>query len=140
MRYISSLGYLWLHVFVRRETGENTCECGQNQSFVSNNMSPKHYIKCYKQKNELWKTASLTGFQKSQLQNDSIFFCVHPCWSCYFCFFIYTFFQRFERLFLCFIHFWSGSSHCLNFDKFRDTVLLNAPITLRVFIANNITA
>ena len=28
-------------------------------------------------KNELWKTASLTSFQKSQLQNDSIFFCVH---------------------------------------------------------------
>ena len=32
-------------------------------------MSPKHYIKRYKQKNELWKTAS---FKK--LQTFSVFF------------------------------------------------------------------
>ena len=37
------------------------------------------------------------------------------------CCVIYTFLQRFEGLFLYFTQF-LGSSHCLNFDKFRDTV------------------
>ena len=37
------------------------------------------------------------------------------------CCVIYTFLQRFEGLFLYFTQF-LGSFHCLNFDKFRDTV------------------
>ena len=49
----------------------------------------------------------------------------HPCLLWYLlC--LYTIFKPFERVFLCLAHFGSGW-HCLNFDKFRDllVVLLN---------------
>ena len=86
-------------------------------------MPPKHYIKRYKQQNELWKIVRQTSFQKPQLQSVLIFFkFVHPCLLLYSCV-INTFFSCFERLFLCFT-LSGGGSHSLDFDKFCDTAPL----------------
>ena len=66
---------------------------------------------------ELWKTVRLTG----HLRSASIFFkVVLPFFFlCYYLYFFLHFFWGVIVLF--FIHF-SGGSHCLNFDKFWDTV------------------
>ena len=76
------------------------------------------------QKKKCWKTVRLTSFQN---RNSNPFFKSSSSLSiratfCICCV-IYTFLYCFERLFLCFTQF-GGSSHSLNFDKFRDTASL----------------
>ena len=74
--------------------------------------------------NEIWKTLRIISFQKAQLPSISIF-CntVHSKFLSFF----------FALLFICYCHVLSryfcftkigGGSHCLNLDKFRDTVPL----------------
>ena len=64
-------------------------------------------------KNELWKSVSLTSY-KRQFQYVSIFFkFVHPCFLLYL---------------LCYLHlfWWQFLLRALNFDKFHDTAPLNS--------------
>ena len=69
-------------------------------------------------KNELWKPARLTSFQKPQLQSVLIFKLVHPCPLLY----------QLAVLFILSFNILSHSfdvlhSRCLNFDEFPDSAL-----------------
>ena len=89
------------------------------QSIISNLTSNR---------NELWKTVSLTRFQKPQLQSFSIFFkLIHPCLLLYLLCYKPSFIKHFEQLFLYFTQL-CGSLHCPNFGKFYDS----APLKLLI--------
>ena len=95
------------------------------KSIVSNKyVSWAYQTRNTNNRNELWKTVSLTSFQNPQLQSVTIFFkFVHLCLLLYLLCYLYLL-LTFWLLFLSFTQFASGS-HCLNFDKFRDTTPLD---------------
>ena len=69
-------------------------------------------------KNELWKPARLTSFQKPQLQSVLIFKLVHPCPL------LYQLAVLFIPSFNILIHSFDVlHSRCLNFDEFPDSAL-----------------
>ena len=72
-------------------------------------------------KNKLLKTVRLTSFQKPQLKSVSISSTFSIRCSLNFVYLLSYLYLlvSFERSFLCFTQF-GESSHCLNFDKFRD--------------------
>ena len=85
-------------------------------------MFQKHYIKRYKQQQRTLRYCKANKFSKTTIAirfNLKSLGLSHSCLLLYLLYYLYLFFL-FERLFLCLTQV-CGVSHCLNFDKFRDT-------------------
>ena len=96
----------------------------QNQSFLFNKYTSQA-SNVTNDKNEVWKTVSLTRFQKPTIWIRHNLLQVCPSEPTFvFAVLLIPSFNIFEGLFLCFTQS-CGSSYSQNFDKIRDT----APLT-----------